>query len=516
MGSGAFLVESCRFLGEALKEAWARYRLTPKVPPDEDVTLHARRVVAQKCLYGVDKNPMAVQLAKLSLWLFTLAKDHPFTFLDHALKCGDSLVGLTRTQVQRMTWEDDATSFTQPFHSHMERLVERGEVLRLQIHALEDPPDTTELLALNEKAELSLETARRLGDLVVAAFFLGGSAKARKERLQRTATKVQLLFTELLGNRSAVRGDDGVAPELAQLNFRLRELLEAMRAEGQHVPERPFHWELEFPEVFGKGRDGFDSFVGNPPFSGKNGISEAGGDQYIPWLQVLHPGAHGNADLSAHFFRRAYGLLMDHGTMGLISTNTIAQGDTRATGLQPIVQAGGSIYAATRSMLWPGTANVAVSVVHVAKGRDRQSIGQKVLDGKVVPDINSRLRGKPERADPVKLKANENLSFQGTIVLGMGFVLTPEERDALVAKDPRNAQRIFPYIGGEEVNSSPTQSPCRYVICFSEIPRKPGEKFRSLSEEEARQWPDLYARVKQLVKPERMKLADNADGRKRK
>ena len=56
---------------------------------------YARRLVAQRCLYGVDKNPLAVEMAKLSLWLLTLAKDKPFTFLDHAIRCGDSLVGLS-------------------------------------------------------------------------------------------------------------------------------------------------------------------------------------------------------------------------------------------------------------------------------------------------------------------------------------------------------------------------------------------------------------------------------------
>jgi hypothetical protein len=306
---------------------------------------------------------------------------------------------------------------------------------------------------------------------------------------------VQQLFTEKQGFKKPIT-DQGVAPEVFELNRELR----AFRGDSQL---RPFHWELEFPEVFGKGRDGFDSIVGNPPFSGKNGISESGGDEYIPWLQTLHVGAHGNADLSAHFFRRTFGLLCDHGTLGLISTNTIAQGDTRASGLQWIVGHGGEIYAATRSMLWPGLAAVAVSVVHVAKGRDRESLGERVLDGKVVTAINSRLRGKPERPDPVKLRSNADLSFQGTIVLGMGFVLTPDERDAFVKKDKRNAERIFPYIGGEEVNTSPTQDFNRYVICFSEIPKKSGEKFRSLDEDEAKKWPDLYARVRELVKPER-------------
>src|SRR5262249_11380872 len=87
MGSGAFLVEACRALAARLVEAWTRHPdKKPAIPADEDEDLHARRLVAQRCLYGVDKNPLATDLAKLSLWLATLARDHEFTFLDHALK----------------------------------------------------------------------------------------------------------------------------------------------------------------------------------------------------------------------------------------------------------------------------------------------------------------------------------------------------------------------------------------------------------------------------------------------
>ncbi|MBK8257903.1 MAG: N-6 DNA methylase [Polyangiaceae bacterium] len=110
MGSGAFLVEACRQLAAALVTAWEDHKCTPRIPPDEDPLLYARRVVAQRCLYGVDKNPFAVSLAKLSLWLVTLARDHAFTFLDHALKHGDSLVGLTKRQIGAFHWnppEDD-------------------------------------------------------------------------------------------------------------------------------------------------------------------------------------------------------------------------------------------------------------------------------------------------------------------------------------------------------------------------------------------------------------------------
>ena len=91
--------------------SWSRpgtaHDCVPTIPPDEDELLHARRIVAQRCLYGVDKNPMAVDLAKLSLWLATLAREHPFTFLDHALRCGDSLVGLTKAQIIGFHWKPE-------------------------------------------------------------------------------------------------------------------------------------------------------------------------------------------------------------------------------------------------------------------------------------------------------------------------------------------------------------------------------------------------------------------------
>ncbi len=101
------LVEACRVLGVRLVAAWARWPdQRPVIPADEDEELHARRLVAQRCLYGVDRNPRAVDLARRSLWLATLARDHEFTFLDHALKCGDSLVGLTDAQIQAEDWPD--------------------------------------------------------------------------------------------------------------------------------------------------------------------------------------------------------------------------------------------------------------------------------------------------------------------------------------------------------------------------------------------------------------------------
>ena len=190
-----------------------------------------------------------------------------------------------------------------------------------------------------------------------------------------------------------------------------------------------------------------EGVVGNPPFGGKNNIIEASVAGYLDWLKVVSPGAHGNSDLSAHFFRRASTLLGRHGSLGLIATNTIAQGDTRSTGLQVLIKDEWSLFDVTDSMPWPGNAAVTVSVVHGCRGR-AQSPRPPQLNGRSVRTLNSRLRPKPERADPLPLRANASSSFVGTYVLGMGFTLTRDERAALVERNPRNAERTFPYLGG--------------------------------------------------------------------
>ena len=98
MGSGAFLVAACRYLALACERA----NLEAGGPEcDDDMRAAWRRRAAQRCLFGVDANPMAVQLAQLSLWLATLAPGRPLTFLDHHLLCGDSLIGASPADVMR-------------------------------------------------------------------------------------------------------------------------------------------------------------------------------------------------------------------------------------------------------------------------------------------------------------------------------------------------------------------------------------------------------------------------------
>ena len=476
MGSGAFLVETCRQLADALIDAWGAHGAMPAIPPEEDEVIYARRLVAQKCLYGIDRNPMAVDLAKVSLWLSTLARDHPLTFVDHALRHGDSLVGLTRRQIEALHWKRDQSPVLTGFG--VQKALEEASALRRQIREADETVTERRLQNLWRDAQDALIDVRLFGDLVLAAFFEGSKPKERESR--RRAYQEAILNRE--PRRHAV------------------ELEERRNAE---MPFAPFHWEIEFPEVFERENPGFDGFVGNPPFAGKSTVAAGNISGYPVWLKEVHEESHGNADLVAHFYRRAFNLIRDGGTFGLIATNTIAQGDTRSSGLRWICEHGGEMYRATKRVQWPGDAAVIVSVLHIAKGPFYRG---KVLDGTSVDNITAFLFHRGGHADPVRLAANAGKSFQGSIVLGMGFtfdetdkkdVASPlAEMRRLIASDPRNREVIFPYIGGEEVNTSPTHAHHRYVINF-------GER----SEEECRRrWPDLMAIVEDRVKPERMKI----------
>src|SRR5262249_50318718 len=148
-------------LAEVLVVAWHHHNCTPPIPPDEDEVLLAKRTVAQKCLYGVDRNPMAVELTKLSLWLATLAKNHPFTFLDHSIRCGDSILGLTRRQISSFSWSDEARPVQFVFgQADLEKMVRAAAMERQKILEASDallPQQKTEHL---RKADATLDLVR--------------------------------------------------------------------------------------------------------------------------------------------------------------------------------------------------------------------------------------------------------------------------------------------------------------------------------------------------------------------
>ncbi len=513
MGSGAFLVATCRALASELVAAWTREgKLAELVELHGDAHLHARRLVAQRCLYGVDKNAAAVELAKLSLWLVTLSKHLPFTFVDHALRHGDSLVGLDFAQIRAFHWSPPEQN--QLCALVLGEALDQAVALRQEILALsasDDPESQAHKRRLLDFAQQAIAKVRLVADLCVGAFFAESKAAAReKERKRRLG-----LVEAWLAAESEAQAEQA-SPEQRERAYTIAaERRQALELLVEELRERhaPFHWWIELPEVFFDERpdplDGgqvngaalMEAVVGNPPFLGGSTISPQLGEAYLAWLFAIHVGARGKADLSCHFFRRAAHLIGEHGTLGLIATNTIAQGDTRESGLARLVDQGWQIYNAVDSMRWPGAAAVTVSVVHLAKGRSRNRVAVR-LGNRAVPVINTRLGDTPERDDPKPLFPNGAASYLGSKIYGQGFILTTSERDELVARDARNAERIFPYLGGEEVNTSPTQHFDRYVINFGQMVL-----------EEAEGWPELLSIVRRTVKAERDRLKDNADGR---
>ncbi|WP_109793988.1 Eco57I restriction-modification methylase domain-containing protein [Minwuia thermotolerans] len=519
MGSGAFLVEACRALAARLVLAWTKHPGTrPALPEDEDEDLLARRLVAQRCLYGVDINPMAADLGRLSLWLATLARDHEFTFLDHAIKSGDSLVGLTREQIVDLTWAD-ADAGKPLFRTVVDEALKRVSAQRTDIREAPEDERLGAQLTRHRAAETFADFVRRLGDAILSTFFLNDKARARKHALD----ELQVRLTETTFRDQS---------EVLDL---LRPHLAAMAAEERKV--RPFHWEIEFPEVFDRENRGFDAFVGNPPFAGKNTVAARNHANYGDWLKHAHPGSHGNADLVAHFFRRAYRLLRKGGTFGLIASNTIAQGDTRESGLLRIIQEGGAIYRATRRLKWPGEAAVVVSTVHVTKSEFENIAFEIKIDNLISQRISAFLVDNEHDKSPTSLKNNENMAFIGHYILGMGFTFDDKaaekgtanpisEMENLISRDPRNAERIKRYIGGEEINNDPRHQHRRYVIDFEDFPlfrdpklaawftaptKQRNEWLREgivpidYADPVAEDWPDLLKIITDLVKPSRRK-----------
>lgn len=484
MGSGAFLVEACRYLAKRLEKAWEFHKSTPTVPDDEEVLTHALRLVAERCLYGVDKNVFAVDLAKLSLWLATLAREHPFTFLDHSLRHGDSLVGLSREQIACFNWDVEAQMPL--LRSLIDVRVAEAQRLREQIQELATSDDVPRKEHLLRDAEDALADVRLIGDLVIASFFERDKPKERKALRAACAGMV----AEWLGRDGVGRRAD------------LAAMADGLREDTHSIS--PFHWQIEFPEVFTRANGGFDVFVGNPPFLGGKRISSSFGDRYRDWLVGVHPDGSANSDLVARFFRRGFDLLRKNGAFGLIATNSIAQGGTRATGLRWIRTHGGTIFNATKRLKWPGKAAVIVSIVHVHKGLLH---GPFDLGGRPVERITAFLVHTGDDEDPKPLAANSGMGFIGSLVLGMGFTFDDTDKKGvtssisrmhdLIGADVRNAERIKPFIGGEDVNDSPTHSPERWIIDFDQM-----------SIDDARRWPDLLEICEERVKPEREAKSD--------
>ena len=327
MGSGAFLVAACRYLAGAYERAIVRERGWLAADVTDADRAGYRRLIAQRCLYGVDVNPMAVQVARLSLWLATLSADRPLTFLDHRLAAGDSLVGASLDDLARQAPGDHGAARTPSVLPLFEGF-DAGSVLGVVLPVRDRLARGSETSAgsIHEKERMladlwspggPLAALKSAADLWCACWFWDGEDPPSP------------------GPREHADLVDGLLHDRSVLPKRL---VEPRLARARHIASerRFFHWTLEFPEVF-FARDGqpatnggFDAVIGNPPWEmlrGDNGAEvarsrarEAAGrlTRFARSSGIYRSCGEGHANQYQLFVERSLQLAKRGGRVGLI------------------------------------------------------------------------------------------------------------------------------------------------------------------------------------------------------
>jgi hypothetical protein len=496
-GSGHILLSAARRL--ALEIARVQ---TDEEQPNPLAIRKAMKDVVRHCIYGVDKNPLAIELCKIALWLEAYNPGEPLNFLDHHIKCGDAIVGLAhRDELEKGIADeafkslpgddkDSAQSFLRRNKEERKKAGVKGAGQQLtteaQINANSEEA-MAEYKQFNALPETSPEEIERKSKAYNK--FINGKGLSFLKAMADTQV-AQFFIPKTTANKDSLMTDADYRLTLS--GYQSWQDRRVAKATAVAMEQRFFHWFIEFPEVFSQG--GFDCILGNPPFLGGQKLSGSFGESFLESIKYQFAPI-GAVDLATYFFRRIFSVIKQGGFQSLISTNTIAQGKAREDGLDVIVNQSGSINHAIKSTKWPGVAAVEVALVTITK----QAWNRKFyLANKEVKTITPYLDDAETLGNPYPLKQNEGKSFQGSIVLGKGFVLEPHDAEALIAKDPRNKEVLFPYLNGDDLNNNPDQSPSRWVINFFDWP-----------EDKAKSYPDCYEIVERLVKPERIEYDEN-------
>lgn len=321
MGSGHFLIRACQYLAEEIAtNPFTSDHGPDDLKGDESTITYWKRRVAESCLHGVDLNPMAVELAKLALWLETVAADAPLTFLDHHLRCGDSIVGARIARLDSLPGDKGlfAGQFKQEVTAALPTLLD----LLKEIAAI--PSDTAEHVKQKEKIYTGkfLPTLKRFA--LVGDLWSGEAMQASTIRSDQFAEVLKVL-------KAPRKFDDAIASDGAQASLRLLKTKEIS----------PFHWELAYPHIFlsqrNDGRAGFDVVLGNPPYDVLS-EKEIGANidhlkRFIDLDSTLQASKVGKNNLYKIFVLRSLELLADGGYLSFIVPMPLL-GDEQASGIR--------------------------------------------------------------------------------------------------------------------------------------------------------------------------------------
>ncbi len=258
-----------------------------------------KRIILKRCIYGVDVNPLAVELAKVSLWLHTFTVGAPLSFLDHHLKCGNSLIGADPEEFDKVV---------NIFGSNYRGLMSAVEMIK-QIQEITDI-DIAEV----EKSESiyndvmkSLEPYKKVLDVYTADFFWGSNRKR----------------TKLLSPIHLIEGTFGNPLDVVSGKVRLKEEYQNILKRALKIAQekRFFHWKLEFPEVwYGREEKGFDVVIGNPPYLDSRGMAKNLSNDR-KFIRMHFRTAKGSWDLYVPFWELSHTLLNNRGFASLITPN---------------------------------------------------------------------------------------------------------------------------------------------------------------------------------------------------
>lgn len=472
-GSGHILLAAARRIATEL--AIVR---TGEEQPSPTAFRAAIRDVIRECIYGVDLNPLAVELCKVALWLEAHTPGEPLNFLDHHIKCGNAIVGFARREEAERGVPDEAFKTLPDDDKDTAALLRKRNKKEREDHAAGQLP-------------LSASLQKQLDDILRGWNELNRLPEHTPDEIEAKKARY-LAFTQnqdswLLHQIASIpiaqfyipKAADNLQKFVTDAAYR-RYWKGEMSPLGQATAEawamaerkRFFHWFLEFPEIMERG--GFDCILGNPPYLGGVSLSGTYGHAFCQYVKWEYQPA-GLSDLVVYFVRRIFDLLRAGGFTAFITTNSIKDGDIRNDGLDVVQARNGMINFAVRSIRWPGRANLVVSELAIYKGA---WTGIRVLDGKVVEQINSYLEDSGSAKEPAQLTDNANSLFAGYDILGEGFVLAQGEAELLLASDPANNQVILPVINGQELNNDPLQESKRHVVCFWDVSIEAASRFK--------------------------------------
>jgi hypothetical protein len=471
---------------------------TEEEQPNPVAIRKAMKDVVRNCIYGVDKNPLAVELCKIALWLEAYNPGEPLNFLDHHIKCGDALVGLAhRSELENgiadeafktLPGDDAAIAKTWRDKNIKERKERAAKALQLKAEFEKSTESSVQEAMAEYKTFSQLpETTPEEIERKAKAYkkFVDGKGYTFLKAMADTQV-AQFFIPKTEANKETLMTDADY--RLILSGYKGWQDRKVAKATAVAYAQRFFHWFIEFPEVFSEG--GFDCVLGNPPYLGGKRISGNYGDTYLNAIKYLHQPAEGGLDFVIYFVRRIYEIQKLNSFISIITTNTISQGDSRRGGLEYLLQKEGELIYVADTIPWPGKANVKVTLFSLHKGAWK---GTRILNNKVVEFI-SELFEESKEENPELLFNNLKVAYCGSVLSGEGFILSKDEAKAYL-KNIKNQEIIKPYMNGDDLNNTIDQSAKRFVI-----------DFKDWEEEKATQYTECFELVKTKVKPERDKV----------